>query len=353
MDREGVRRREGVLTADPHGVEDEAIGLARGRAESSANHLAPKGAGLGRTQQDDAVGLRGVEAFGEQVDVAEDSQLALLERLDRAGTELARAAVGVTGLDAALAEQGDQFDGGLDLGQEGDGLLAVPAVQLGDDAVGHGLKGVVVTAHTDQTHLDGHLLGHRADEVTLLDEGADGDLVGGDEADGLQFLAVEAIRGGGHGNLGASEHGVELSPRRGDSMVGFVEDDQCGRLILGGDMVEVSREDREGFADDAGTNHRGSGLVNQFLAVGDEETLAVRTDLPAEHDRRSNHRLASTRGGDDERVNALGQVRQRGGHGGFLIVSELQFHVTWRRRGCGTSWRRGLCTADACCHGGE
>ena len=110
-------------------------------------------------------------------------------------------------------------------------------------------------------------------------------------------------------------------------MVGFVEDDESRGLVLGGDMVEVGREDGEGFADHAGAGHRRSGLVDEFLAVGDEEALAGRAGLPAEHDRRSDDGLAGTSRSDDERVDALGQVGQRGGHGGFLIVSEFEFHM--------------------------
>jgi hypothetical protein len=60
--------------------------------------------------------------------------------------------------------------------------------------------------------------------------------------------------------------------------------------------------------------------------VGHEETLAVRAGLPAVHDAGGDDGLAGTRRSDHQRVDALGKVRQRGGDGGFLIVSEFEFH---------------------------
>ena len=157
--------------------------------------------------------------------------------------------------------------------------------------------------------------------MALLDEDADGDLIRRDEAHVLELLAVETVGRRGDGDLRSGEDGVELGPRRGDGVVRFVEHDEAGRLVLGGDMVEVGGEDGEGFAHDAGAGHRRRSLLDEFLAVGDEEALAGRTDLPATHDLRGDDGLACAGRGDDERVDALGQVREGRRDGGFLIIS--------------------------------
>ena len=116
-------------------IEDDRVGLAIGRAQHAADHLAIEPHLLGRPRQDAAADLGHVPAFGQHHAIGDDLDLAGRQaRQRRIALGLRRGAVDVLGAHAGLDELVAEMDRVRDVDREADGLSALAVfVPVRDD----------------------------------------------------------------------------------------------------------------------------------------------------------------------------------------------------------------------------
>ena len=311
-------------------VEDEAVRLALGEAGATAHGLDVAGAALGRAGHDHAARARGVEPLGEDVDVAQELQIAGAVRRDQAAplVPIHRAPHNRGGAGAVRVDRlGDRLRV-RDRGGEHDGRPVAGVLEHGGDDARHGagilhdggelvLGEVAGTGrHLGQIHVvDHHAARGDRREPAIADRLAEVVAVG----DALECVAerraVRAIgRRGEAEDAGRREVGEDRLVAGGRRVLALVDHDQ--REGVRGPRGEPGPTQRRHGRDhhrcvpaaligllDAGTDvdrrELADGLVDQLLTVGEEQRAAALRDHQAE-DLGGDHRLAEARREHDQ-----------------------------------------------------
>ena len=226
-----------MLVGHPQKVEEQQVGLARGKPGAAPYHLAVQAAHLGGPQHHHAVHRRAVPALCEQHGVTQHVVFACIE-IRQHFLAVGALAVDLGGTESMGVQQAAELLAGRDEGQEHHRFAAFAALgHLGGDLFQIGVKrsaevshGVVPAAHGDRRNvqLQRNGLGHDPAQITLFD-GIGQLILKGKAVEHLAQIAhVAAIRRGGHAqHLGAAEVVEDAAVSVGDGVVGLVDDDSA------------------------------------------------------------------------------------------------------------------------------
>ena len=219
----------------PQKVEQQQVGLARGKAGAAPHHLAVQAAHLGGPQHHHAVHGGAVPALGEQHGVAQHIVFAGVEVGQHLPAVVALA-VDLGSPEAVGVQQVPELLAGLDQRQEHHRFAALAAPShFGGDLLQIRIKGCAQVAHGVVAAAHGHGcniqlqrdgLGHDFAQIALLD-GVGQLVLKGQAVEHLAQIAhVAAVRRGGDAkHLGPAEVVQDAAVTVGAGVVGLVDDD--------------------------------------------------------------------------------------------------------------------------------